>query len=74
MIHLIEALREKLEGQPVALAILAEINEELVGQNDREDAYKRKIDVYKRKIKDLEIGMDMATDELKAYQVLSTHE
>lgn len=67
MIHLIEALREKLEGQPVALAILAEINEELVGQNDRED-------IYKRRIKDLEIGLDMATDELKAYQVMSTHE
>jgi len=67
MIHLIEALREKLEGQPVALAILAEINEEIVGQNDREG-------IYKRKIKDLEIGMDMATEELRAYQVLSTHE
>lgn len=67
MIHLIEALREKLEGQPVALAILAEINEEIVGQNDRQG-------IYKRKIKDLEIGIDMATDELRAYQVLSTHE
>lgn len=66
MQNLIQALRDKLTGDQVALAILAEINEESINRDEREA---RNI----KRIKDLEKGMDLLNDELKAYQDMAAH-
>lgn len=66
MQNLIQALRDKLTGDQVALTILAEINEESINRDEREA---RNI----KRIKDLEKGMDLLNDELKAYQDMVAH-
>lgn len=61
MQNLIQALRDKLTGDQVALTILAEINEGSINRDERES---RNI----KRIKDLEKALDMMNEELKGYK------